>query len=150
MDKHMPTPDEYAKMVDKASKDSPHLKNLVKAFLIGGLICAIGEGLRMIYMKMGLTTEDAGAMVSVTLIGISALLTGLGVYDKIAKAGGAGSLVPITGFANAMVSPALEFRAEGLILGTAVKLFAIAGPVLVYGTTASFVYGVLLCIFGGV
>ena len=148
MDKKFPDTGTYAQMVKKASPGSLAGKNLFFAFLIGGGICAIGELLLLFYQRMGLTADWAAAMVSVTLIGASALLTGLGVYDKIAKLGGAGTLVPITGFANAVVSPALEFKSEGLILGTGVKLFAIAGPVIVYGVTASWCYGIILCLIG--
>ena len=142
------TNEEYSRLVARMAKPSPMGKDLLFAFLIGGGICAIGELLLLFYQRMGLTADWAAAMVSVTLIGASALLTGLGVYDKIAKLGGAGTLVPITGFANAVVSPALEFKSEGLILGTGVKLFAIAGPVIVYGVTASWCYGIILCLIG--
>ena len=148
MEKHMPTVSQYDTMVKQASGDSPSWKNIPFAFLIGGLICTIGEGLLHLYQYAGLTADWAGAMVSVTLIATSALLTGLGVYDKIAKHGGAGTLVPITGFANAGVSPALEFKSEGLGLGTGAKMFVIAGPVIVYGVAASYIYGIILCILG--
>lgn len=148
MEKHMPAQQEYQQMVKEASKNSPSYKNIPMAFLIGGLICALGEGLLHLYSALGLTTDWAGSMVSITLIALSAMLTGLGVYDKIAKVGGAGTLVPITGFANAMVSPALEFKTEGLVLGTGAKLFIIAGPVIVYGITASWVYGIIIWFLG--
>ena len=148
MDKHMPPQQEYQQMVEKASKNSPSYKNIPIAFLIGGLICALGEGLLHLYTHLGLTTDWAGSLVSITLIALSALLTGLGIYDKIAKVGGAGTLVPITGFANAMVSPALVFEPEGLVMGTGAKLFVIAGPVIVYGITASWVYGIIAWFLG--
>ena len=144
----MPTTEQYSSMVKNASGNSPSWKNIPFAFLIGGLICTIGEALLHLYQYAGLTADWAGAMVSVTLIATSALLTGLGVYDKIAKHGGAGTLVPITGFANAVVSPALEFRSEGLVLGTGAKMFLIAGPVIVYGVAASYIYGIILCLLG--
>ena len=134
---------EYQKMAEREAEKSPLLKDLLKAFLIGGGICALGEGLLEIYKELGSNFERAAAYTSVTLIGLSALLTGLGLYDKIAKHAGAGTLVPITGFANSIVASALEFKSEGFILGMCAKMFAIAGPVIVYGTLASFVYGII-------
>ena len=122
-------------------------KNLVWAFLVGGTICTIGQGLSNLYQSWGLDKDQAGTAVSVTLIFAAALLTGLGCFDKLAKRAGAGTLVPITGFANAMVSPALEFKSEGLITGTAAKLFVVAGPVLVFGISASVIYGLILLLF---
>lgn len=144
------TPDPaYEKMTKKASPNSPCALNCLKAFLVGGLICLLGEGLRALY-EMRLDDEKKVAtLVSVTLVVLTAILTGIGVFDKIAKHAGAGTLVPITGFANAVVSPAMEFSTEGRILGTAVKMFTIAGPVIVYGAAAAFVYGVLYYCFGG-
>lgn len=124
-------------------------KNLVWAFAVGGAICTAGQALSNLYQSWGLDQEQAGTAVSVTLIFAAALLTGLGCFDKLAKRAGAGTLVPITGFANAMVSPALEFKSEGLITGTAAKLFVVAGPVLVYGISASILYGLLLYFLGG-
>ena len=124
-------------------------KDLVWAFLVGGLICTAGQLLLNLYKKAGLDEESAGTAVSVTLIFAAALLTGLGWFDNIAKHAGAGTLVPITGFANAMVSPALEFKSEGLITGTAVKLFTVAGPVLTYGVSASVIYGIILVLLQG-
>ena len=138
---------EYGEYVNGKSKPSPILKNLIWAFVIGGLICTVGQGLLNLYKKAGLTVEDAGSAVSMTLIFAAALLTGLGLFDKLAKRAGAGTLVPITGFANAMVSPALEFKTEGLVAGTAAKLFTVAGPVLVFGISASILYGILLVLF---
>ena len=138
---------EYGEYVNAKSQPSPLGKNLVWAFVVGGLICAGGQGLYHLYKQAGLNENGASTAVSITLIFIAALLTGLGVFDKIAKRAGAGTLVPITGFANSMVSPALEFKSEGLVTGTAAKLFVIAGPVLVYGISASVIYGVILCLF---
>lgn len=116
--------------------------------LCGGGICAVGQGLLEWYQSLGLEQEQAGTAVSVTLILVAATLTGLGLFDKVAKRAGAGTLVPITGFANAMVSPALEFKSEGLITGTAAKLFVVAGPVLVFGISASVIYGLILVLLG--
>ena len=138
---------EYGEYVNGKSKPSPILKNLIWAFVIGGLICTVGQGLLNLYKKAGLTAEDTGSAVSMTLIFAAALLTGLGLFDKLAKRAGAGTLVPITGFANAMVSPALEFKSEGFITGTGAKLFTVAGPVLVFGISASILYGILLVLF---
>lgn len=138
------TNQDYGKMVDEHAKPSPIWKNLLWAFFVGGGICAIGQGLSNLYQSWGLDEEKAGTAVSVTLIFAAAVLTGLGRFDDLAKRAGAGTLVPITGFANAMVSPALEFKSEGLITGTAVKLFTVAGPVLVYGISASVIYGIIL------
>ena len=137
---------EYNAYVQSKAKPSPLGKNLVWAFLVGGFICLIGQGLMDFYKSRGLGVEAAGTAVSVTLIFVTALLTGIGVFDNIAKHAGAGTLVPITGFANAMVSPAMEFKQEGLVTGTAVKLFTVAGPVLVYGISASVIYGLILWI----
>lgn len=141
------TNQEYGKYVNGKSKPSPMGKNLVWAFLIGGLICTIGQGLLNLYQSAGLSKDDAGSAVSMTLIFAAALLTGLGLFDKLAKRAGAGTLVPITGFANAMVSPALEFKSEGLVTGTGAKLFTVAGPVLVFGISASIFYGIILVLF---
>ncbi|MDY4430314.1 stage V sporulation protein AC [Evtepia sp.] len=137
---------EYNAYVQSKAKPSPMGKNLVWAFLVGGFICLIGQGLMDFYKSRGLGVEAAGTAVSVTLIFVTALLTGIGVFDNIAKHAGAGTLVPITGFANAMVSPAMEFKQEGLVTGTAVKLFTVASPVLVYGISASVIYGLILWI----
>ena len=140
------TNQEYSKLVDSRSAPSPRGKNLVWAFLTGGLICTAGQGLLSLYQSWGLDKETAGTAVSITLILAAALLTGLGQFDTLAKHAGAGTLVPITGFANAMVSPALEFKSEGLVTGTAAKLFVVAGPVLVFGISASVIYGLILCL----
>lgn len=133
----------YSKMVEKATKNSPLLKDCVFAFLIGGAICTLGQALTDIYMNLGMEKKDAGTLCSVTLIFIGVLLTALHLYEKIAKYGGAGTLVPITGFANAVSSPAIEFKSEGFILGVGAKMFTIAGPVIVYGTVASVIYGII-------
>ena len=140
------TNQDYGKLVDERAKPSPMGKNILWAFLVGGSICAIGQGLSNLYQNWGLDKEQAGTATSITLIFVAALLTGLGWFDNLAKYAGAGTLVPITGFANAMVSPALEFKSEGLVTGTAVKLFTVAGPVLVFGISASVVYGLILCL----
>lgn len=135
---------EYAAYVQKMSPNSKLATNLLKAFLIGGLICTLGQAILNLWLWVGLDKEGAGTATSISLVFLGALLTGLGIYDNIAKHGGAGTLVPITGFANAVVSPALEFKAEGFITGTAAKMFIIAGPVIVYGISASTVYGLVL------
>ena len=139
---HM-TKEEYLAYVNGKAKKSPVLKNVCLAFFIGGFICVLGQFLFQWYLVLDLGKKQASSLVSVTLIFLSALFTGLNWYDDLAKHAGAGTLVPITGFANAIVSPALEFKREGMITGMAVKLFTIAGPVLVYGITASVLYGVV-------
>lgn len=138
--------EEYDELTKKASPNSKSYKTIPMAFLVGGLICVIGQLLLSLYLNLGMNEDAAGTLVSVTLIGIAAILTGFNVYDNIAKIGGAGTLVPITGFANAVVSPALEFKTEGLVLGLGAKMFIIAGPVIVYGMLASVIYGVILWI----
>lgn len=143
------TNQEYAALVKQRAGKSPLGRDMAWAFLVGGAICALGQYLLNLYQRLGLDQDGAGAATSITLIGAAALLTGLGWFDKLAKRAGAGTLVPITGFANAMVSPALEFKSEGLITGTAAKLFVVAGPVLVFGISASVLYGLILCIFRG-
>ena len=141
---------DYQKLVRAWAKPSPTGKNLVWAFCVGGSICAAGQGLSELYRSWGLDRDQAGTAVSITLILAAALLTGLGWFDKLAKRAGAGTLVPITGFANAVVSPALEFKSEGMVTGTGAKLFTVAGPVLVFGISASILYGILrLLFFGG-
>ena len=137
---------EYEKMTKRASPPSPKLMNLLKAFLIGGLICAIGEGFSMLYESLGADEKTVSSLVPCTLVVIAAVLTALGVFDKIARHAGAGTLVPITGFANAVVSPAIEYKSEGFVLGLGAKMFTIAGPVIVYGTLASVIYGIILYI----
>lgn len=138
---------EYNKYVSDRARPSPLWKDLLWAFCVGGAICAGGQGLSALYQSLGAGKEDAGTWASITLIFLASLLTGLGVFDDIAKHAGAGTLVPITGFSNAMVSPALEFKSEGLVTGTGAKLFTVAGPVLAYGISASVVYGVILWLF---
>lgn len=140
---------EYAQYVKEMSPPSPLWPDLLRAFLVGGLICVIGEGLTNLYLYLGAAEQAAATWTSITLVFLGALLTGLGVYDDIARFAGAGSLVPITGFANSVVSPALEFKTEGYITGMAVKIFTIAGPVIVFGISASVIYGLILCLFGG-
>lgn len=135
---------EYAKMVSAASKPSPIIKDTLLAFLVGGGICVLGQLMLVGYKMTPLDLKSAKNMVSVSLIFISAVLTGFGIFDKIAKFAGAGTLVPITGFANSIVSPAIEYKTEGQILGLGAKMFTIAGPVLVYGISASALYGVIL------
>lgn len=134
---------QYGEMVKKASPSSPVLVDCVKAFLIGGAICCFGQLLFYIYSKSGLSTDESRSLVSISLIVITAVLTGIGVFDKIAKHAGAGTIVPITGFANSVVSPALEFKSEGFVMGTGASIFKIAGPVILYGTTAASVYGLI-------
>ena len=140
---------EYNRYVARLAKKSPLGKDLLNSFLIGGLICVIGQLILNGYTALDLSEQDAAAATSVNLVFLSAELTRLSVYDDLAKIAGAGTLVPITGFANAVVSPAIEFKAEGFITGMAAKMFIIAGTVIVYGTVASVLYGVILVIFGG-
>ena len=135
---------EYARRVQRASPPSPLGTDCLWAFFVGGGICLLGEVLRQWYLAKGLEAELAGTLTSCTLVALSALLTTLGLYQKLAAKAGAGSLVPITGFANAVVSAAIEFKTEGRVLGTGAKMFTIAGPVIVYGTLAAVVYGVVL------
>ena len=137
------TEKQYQKMVADMSPKSPILKNCLKAFLVGGLICTLGQAILNLYTYWGLDKEDGATATSMTLVALSALLTGLSLYDNIAKHAGAGTLVPITGFANAVSSAAIEFKTEGFILGVGAKMFTIAGPVIVYGVSASVVYGVI-------
>ena len=134
----------YDAMVKKASPNSPILSNCVKAFISGGLICVLGQALLMLYTKKGISETDAALWVSITLIGISAVLTAFGLYEKLGKFCGAGTIVPITGFANSMAASAMEFRREGLVLGLGSRLFTVAGPVIVYGLIASSLYGIFL------
>lgn len=134
---------EYSKMAEKASPNSPIFIDCIKAFLFGGAFCVVGQILLNCYKSAGLDKDTASAVVSITMVFIGALLTALGWYEKIAKHAGAGSLVPITGFANSVVSPAIEFKSEGYVLGLGAKMFIIAGPVIVYGTLASVIYGLI-------
>ena len=135
------TEKEYGKLVQQRMPKSPLWKDCLGAFLIGGLICALGQGFVNLYTYLGLEKQQAGTAASMSLVVLSAFFTGLSLYDNLAKHAGAGTLVPITGFANAIAAPAVEFKTEGFILGTAAKMFTIAGPVIVYGITASVVYG---------
>ena len=137
------TEKEYGKLVKDMSPKSPLWKDCLWAFLIGGLICAIGQVIMNGYLVLGLDKEEAGTAMSMTLVALSALLTGLSLYDNIAKHAGAGTLVPITGFANAVSSAAIEFKTEGFILGVGAKMFTIAGPVIVYGVSAAVIYGII-------
>ena len=137
---------EYRDLADRLAPKSKTAGNCGKAFLIGGGICALGQGLKTAFLALGAAEETAGTLTSVGLIFLSALLTGLAVYDDLAKHAGAGTLVPITGFANAIAAPAVEFKTEGLVTGLAVRMFTIAGPVLVFGLSASVLYGLILWI----
>ena len=137
------TEKEYAQLVKEMSPKSPIWRDCLNAFWIGGLICTLGQLIMNGYMALGIDKEAAGTAMSMTLVALSALLTGLSLYDDIAKHAGAGTLVPITGFANAVAAPALEFKTEGFILGVGAKMFTIAGPVIVYGVSASVVYGLI-------
>ena len=135
---------EYKKIVDELSPKSPMWKDCVIAFVVGGAICTLGQFFLNLYGNLGVEKDDAGTLTSMTLVALSALLTGLSLYDNLAKFAGAGTLVPITGFANSIAAPAVEFKTEGFILGVGAKMFTIAGPVIVYGVSASVVYG---CIY---
>ena len=137
------TPEEYQALVKRMAPRSPILRDTALAFLVGGAICVVGQLLSHWYGTLGLDDSDAGTATSVTLVFLSALATGLGLYHKLARWAGAGTLVPITGFANAIAAPAVEFKTEGFILGVGAKLFTIAGPVIVYGLTSSVVYGII-------
>jgi stage V sporulation protein AC len=138
------TKETYKKYADARAPRSPIVKDCLRAFLVGGLICCIGQALTDIYTKLcGMEKQDAGTLTAATLVLAAAILTGLGVFDRIAKFAGAGTLVPITGFANAVVSPAIDAKSEGLILGVGAKVFSVAGPVLLYGTLAGTAYGVV-------
>lgn len=142
------SPQEYQQYVQKKAKKSPIVKDVAFAFVIGGLICVLGQAIQNGWSAAGLSQQDAGTATSCSLVFLSALLTGLNLYNKIARFGGAGTLVPITGFANAVVSPAIDFKSEGFITGMAAKMFLVAGPVIVFGTLASVIYGILLMLFG--
>ena len=137
------TEKEYGKLVSDMAPKSPIIKDCLLAFLVGGAICALGQLIMNGYMALGASKDDAGTAMSMTLVALSALFTGLSLYDDLAKFAGAGTLVPITGFANAVAAPAVEFKTEGFILGVGAKMFTIAGPVIVYGVSASVVYGLI-------
>ena len=137
------TEKQYARLINDLAPKSPKLRDYLGAFCIGGTICLVGQVFLNWYQSMGLDEKAAGTAVCMSLITLSVLLTGLSLYDNIAKYGGAGTLVPITGFANAITAPAVEFKTEGFILGVGAKMFTIAGPVIVYGVSASVVYGLI-------
>lgn len=134
---------EYANLVEQESPPSPKLKNCLMAFLVGGGICALGQALFHIFSYFGIKPDICYMLVSITIIVLTAIFTGLGLFDKLAKHAGAGTLVPVSGFANSVVSPAIEFKSEGFVLGVGANMFKIAGPVIVYGTVASVIYGVI-------
>ncbi len=138
---------DYKSYAEKKSPNSPLGVNMLKAFLIGGLICTLGEGVRQFYTSRGLTLDEVAAATAITMVFLGVFLTAIGVYDSIAKHAGAGTLVPITGFANAVSSPAIEYKSEGLVLGVGAKMFIIAGPVIVYGTIASVIAGLIYYFF---
>ncbi|MBQ3969183.1 MAG: stage V sporulation protein AC [Clostridia bacterium] len=139
---------EYEKLTQKNSPDSKLFRNCLWAFFVGGLICAVGQAITELYMKLGAAEQNARTWTSITLVLVGVILTALNIYGKIAKHAGAGTLVPITGFANSVAAPAIEFKSEGYILGLGAKMFTIAGPVIVYGTLAGVIYGLFLAIFG--
>ena len=136
----------YGAYVKKKSPNSKLFPNILKAFLVGGIICCIGQAILNLFIMLVNDKELSATLTSICLVFLGALLTGLGLYDDLAKIGGAGTLVPITGFANAVVSPALEFKTEGFVTGTGAKMFIISGPVIVYGISASVIYGIILWI----
>ncbi len=142
---------QYQELVGRLSPKSDMLRGIIRSFWTGGLICVIGQGINDFYnYGLGLGADSTAAATSMTLILIAALLTGLGVYDRIGKYAGAGSIVPITGFANSVIAPAMEFRREGLVMGVGAKLFTLAGPVLVYGISSSIIVGLVSCILNGI
>ena len=142
------TNQEYGDYVRQRAPKSPLGKDLLLSFVFGGAICCVGQVILELFRNAGMEKTDAGTAAAIAMVFLGALLTGLGYYDDLAKYGGGGTLVPITGFANSVVSPALEFKAEGIITGMAAKMFTIAGPVLVFGTAASVVYGLVLVLCG--
>jgi len=142
------TPKEYQTYVKEKAKKSPIVKDVALAFVIGGGICVLGQLIQNGWAAVGLNKDEAGTAASCTLVFLSALLTGLNLYGKLARFGGAGTLVPITGFANAVVSPAIDFKSEGFVTGMAAKMFTVAGPVIVFGTVASVIYGAVIQLFG--
>ncbi len=138
---------EYAKKVKETAPASALFRNCLKAFFVGGAVCLLGEGLFTLFARLGAEEKEASTWVCISLIALTAMLTGIGVFDKIAKHAGAGTMVPITGFANAVVSPAVEYQTEGRITGAAVKMFSIAGPVIVFGCSAASLYGFIFYFF---
>ena len=145
--KPLDTQKSYQEYVDKKSPNSPILKNCFNAFWVGGLICSIGQIIMDICKSNGLDTQVSGSIVSIILIGISALLTGLNIFNRIGKFAGAGSLIPITGFANSIISPSIEYKSEGYVMGVGAKMFTVAGPVLVYGICTSVLVGLIYLLF---
>ena len=145
--KPIETKEEYSKYVDKKSPNSPILKNCFNAFLVGGLICTIGQIIKDFCIFKGLDEVSSSTVVSIVLIGVAAILTGLNIFNKIGKFAGAGSLVPITGFANSIVSPAIEYKSEGYVMGVGGKMFTVAGPVLVFGISTSVLIGIIATLF---
>ncbi len=143
MDKSIEIKREYKDMVKKYSPNSSIVKNCIVAFLVGGAICTLGEGIIYAFRYYGYTRQDASGMATVILVILSALLTGIGVYDDIGKMAGAGSIIPITGFANSIVAPAMEYKKEGFVMGVGAKMFTVAGPVIVYGVISSIVVGLI-------
>lgn len=141
------TPQEYQQYVGQRAPRSPIVKDTALAFLVGGAICALGQLIMNGWVAMGLERTDAGSATSICLVFLSALFTGLNLYNSLARFAGAGTLVPITGFANSVVSPAIDYKSEGFVTGMAAKMFTVAGPVIVFGTLASAVYGVILMLF---
>lgn len=141
------TPQAYQEYVDQKSPNSPIWKNCLNAFWVGGLICSIGQIILEFCKYQGMDKTNASTVVSIVLIGISAILTGLNIFNKIGKFAGAGSLVPITGFANSIVSPAMEYKSEGYVMGVGGKMFTVAGPVLVFGISSSVIIGIIVCLF---
>ena len=140
------TKKDYQNYIDRKSPNSPIIKNCFNAFWVGGLICVIGQIISEFCKYNGLDAQISGTIVSITLIGISAFLTALNIFNKIGKFAGAGSLIPITGFANSIVSPAMEYKSEGYVMGVGAKMFTVAGPVLVYGISSSVILGIILSI----
>ena len=143
----MVTRKDYAKIVEKHSGKSPIIKDTLRAFFVGGAICTFGQWLRNLFFSFGFDTQKTGTLTCIVLIFLASALTALGIFDKIGKFAGAGTLVPITGFSNAVTSPAIEFRTEGLVPGTAAKMFDVAGPVIVFGTMSSIIAGIIYFIF---
>lgn len=141
------TPEEYQNYVNKKSPNSPILKNCFNAFWVGGLICSIGQLIYFYCTYKGMDDVASGSVVSISLVGLSAFLTAINIFNRIGKFAGAGSLIPITGFANSIVSPAMEYKSEGYVMGVGAKMFTVAGPVLVYGISASVILGLIMCIF---
>lgn len=141
--------EQYKKRSERAADRSPILRNTLAAYLVGGAICLFGEALRQVYLLLGATEENSFVLVSVTLVALAVLATATGIFDRIARVAGGGTLVPVTGFANSVAAEALDTRAEGMVLGVGAKIFTVAGPVLLYAILAGSLYGVLLVLFGG-